>query len=318
MGFMNTTAAADTLRETYTPGYDSAVVRNNQLLGLTLGGRPVFPRAQMPGEYVRWTVNTAGASPEIFTEGQGAPSPTGQSYTELYEDAVYFWVWPRISGHLRDIVRNGGARPGQNPIEQEFMGGFEDIRDLVTTTFLGSTYGLAHIIDDGNTVHGVAQGSNTWHQAAVENVNGALARSEFIDILEEQREGNGRASLIIAPNNQISNYIYLTGEPNAQNSSLRVDVGLQGGGLDLVPSMDTCSVMGIPMVGLQDVTDDDIYGLDIRNTRFGPNWQLFTAREMDVRGPQMVGDDDVFELSSAYALVCRLVQRNFKLEDVSA
>ena len=274
----------------------------------------------MTSQYERWTLKTSGITAEIFTEGQGAGTPGSQGYTELYDDAVYFWAWPRISGHSRDVVAVGGGKPGLNPVENEIMAGFDDIRDLLNTTFLGSTYGLSFIIDDANTVHGVDQSAQSWHQAAVDNVNGALTRAAFIDIEEELKEGNGKTSLYLGPNNQISNYMYLTGEPNAQNSSVRVNLGTMGGtNLDLVPQ--SCSVAGKPFVGIKDVADTEVYGLDLRRTRLGPNWVMKVMRPFDVRpkyGPQMVGDDDLIELSCAKLLVCRLVQRNSKLEGINA
>ena len=43
MGIGNTTNWAEAFRETYVPSFEDATVLNNELLGMTLNGQPVFP-----------------------------------------------------------------------------------------------------------------------------------------------------------------------------------------------------------------------------------------------------------------------------------
>jgi len=121
------------------------------------------------------------------------------------------------------------------------------------------------------------------------------------------------------PHNQATNYVQLTGEPNTQNSSVRVELGLVGGGrMDLAPSVRNLAFMGIPMIPLPDFTNTVILGLDTNPIRVGPKFGLSVRRDFDVRGPQMSGDDDVFEVSSASTLINHLPRTDWKLTGVTA
>lgn len=311
------------LDQIYETGFEDAVYRNNQLLGLSINGSPVFPERPMTtGQDNRWLVNSAGnTSVATFTEGAAAPQPVAQTYVTLEANPVYFWAWTRISGHVRDAVRNNGAMPGLDPIENEFMAGFEDIRDLMNTTFMGSTSGVEQIVDSGNTVFGVAQGSNAWHAASETAVGGALTQAALRNISETARDNDkgSRWNLMLGPHNQLTNYGALIGNAGASNNSARFEFSTIGGGrLDIGPDPAQYTFEGRPFIGIGDFTDTVIVGIDTRMTRFGPNWELLTARRFDVRGPDMAGDDDVFELSTARVLLCRLVKFNWKLTGVTA
>ena len=323
MAIGNTTQFSDrgVLREIYKPAFEDAVFRNNQLLGLTINGQPLMPEVQSPDGLYRFPINYAGnTSAAVFAEGASAPVPVAQSYISCAMSAVYFWAWTRVTGHVRDRVRNGAVAAGANPIDNEFMAGFEDLRDLVNTSFMQSTYGLEQIIDDANTVGGIAQGTYTGFAASVTNHNGVLTRTGLLNIDETCRDSQGgAANVILTAHNQLTNYSALTGEPNAQNSSLSVELGLVGGGsLDLAPNHGGLSFKGAPIVGLNDWTDTIIMGLDLRRTKSGPNIVQFSVRDFDIRGPQMSGDDDVYEMSTARGLAVHRPALCWKLEDVTA
>jgi len=324
MAIGNTTQFSDrgVLREVYEPMFESAVFRNNHLLGLTLNGKPMIPEIPFSGEKYRWPINSAGnTSTEVFTEGAGAPTPVAQSYKSAEQAATYFWAWTRVTGHVRDAVRNGAATGGANPLDNEFIAGFEDLRDLVNTSLMQSSYGLELAVDDASTYAGIAQGSYTWFAAKVTNHNGALTRAGLLNIHEASRNADygGNTSVVLCAHNQLTNYIALTGEPNVQNSSVRVELGLVGGGaMDLAPRYDALSFMGAPLVGLPDFTSTIFMGMDLRNVANGPNLGRFTARPFDIRGPQMVGDDDVYEMSTATGLVLHSPKLCWKLEGVTA
>lgn len=311
------------LDQIFAPGFEDAVYRNNDFLGLVANGTVLFPESPLTtGLDYRWRLNTAGnSSAAIFTEGAGAPQPVAQTYVNLTATPVYFWAWTRVTGHVRDAIRNGGAVNGLNPIANEFVAGFEDIKDLMNTTFMASTYGLTQIVDSGNTVFGVAQGSNAWHAASETPVGGALTLAGMTNLVETIRDNDkgGKPKAILTAHNQITNYIALMGVVAASNAAPRVELSVVGGSkIDLGPDPAQAAFQNVPMVGLGDFDDSTMVWVDQRPTRFGPNWQLKTARYLEVRGPQMAGDDDVFELSTARAMVCHLVKLNGKLGTLTA
>jgi hypothetical protein len=313
------------LAEIFTPGFVDCVYRNNQLLGLTVNGSPVFP--ELPGPYgsngYGWKINSAGnTSTSVFAESAVAPTPVAQTYVNANVTATYFWAWTRVTGHVRDLVANGAIYPGLDPIQNEFAAGFEDIRDLVNTSFMGGTYGLELAVDDGATYAGIARGSAAYFECSNTNQNGALTRAGLLNTHEAARDndkGGGPTFLILVPHNQLTNYLQLTGEPNAQNSSVRVEFATVGGGrLDLAPAHTGLSFMGSPIVGLGDFTNTTWLALDLRMTRHGPNVGIKTVRTFDIRGPDMAGDDDVYELSHASACIVHMPKLCWKLEDVTA
>ena len=326
MAIGNTTqyGSRTALDQKFAPGFEDAVYRNNQLLGMTVNGKALFPESSIApyGADYRWTLNSAGnTSAAIFTEGAAAGTPVAQTYVNLTATPVYFWAWVRLSGHVRDAIRNGGAKPGLNPAANEFVAGFADIADLMNTTFMGSTYGLTQIVDSANTVFGVDQSSAAYHAATETALGGVLTRAALTNISESSRDNDkgGNWSVALMAHNQITNYTNLTGEPAASNSSIRVELSTVGGGrLDLGPDPEAVSFQGRPLIGIGDFDDNTIVGLDTRQTRFGPNWALKTARYFETRAHNKAGDDDVYELSTARALVCHMVKYNWKLGTVTA
>ena len=120
-----------------------------------------------------------------------------QTYVNAAQSPVAFWAWTRVSGHLRDAVRNGARKGALNPIDNEFVAGFEDLRDLMNTTFMASTYGLELIVDDGSTYAGIAQSTNAHWLPTVTNQNGALTRAGMLNTDEAARDNDkgGRPSI---------------------------------------------------------------------------------------------------------------------------
>jgi hypothetical protein len=325
MAIGNTTqyGSRTALDQKFAPGFEDAVYRNNQLLGMTVNGSPVFPESSIApyGADYRWTLNTAGNSAEIYTEGQAAGTPGAQTYTNLTATPVYFWAWVRLSGHVRDAIRNGGSKPGLNPAAAEFLGTFGDIADLMNTTFMGSTYGVTQIVDSANTVFGVDQSSVAVHAASETALGGALTQAALTNISEASRDNDkgGNWRLALCGHNQITNYTNLAGAAGASNNSVRFDMSTVGGGrMDLGPDPSQAEFQGRPLIGIGDFDDNTIVGLDTRMTRFGPNWALKTARYFETREHNKAGDDDVYQLSTARALVCHVVKYNWKLGTVTA
>lgn len=310
------------IAQLYRDNFISGVFKNNSLLSLQVNGRPVFPELPVGDTSYRWKMQTsANTSVAVFTEGASAPTPVAAGYANLAVAYTYLWGWIRISGHVRDAVRNASPA-GLNVVANEFLSTRDDLRDLMNTGLMStSNAGLLVAIDSTTTYAGQARGSATWFEATETNHNGALTRAGLLNIHETCRDNDkaGVTSVILCPENQATNYLQLTGEPNAQNSSIVAEVGMFGGrGMDLAPDPRRLSFMGIPIVPLPDFDNDTFAGLDLRMTPVGPSWGLSIRRPFEMRGPDMSGDDDVYEISTAVALICHNPKTQWKLIGVTA
>lgn len=310
----------------YVDGYVDAVYRNNYLLGMKhpLTGADVFPDLPNIGDTAyRWKIQSAGnTNVAVFTEGAAAPVPVAQTYVNAAQDHTYFWGWIRVSGHVRDAMRNA-MYSGLNLIANEFIGTTEDIRDLMNTSFMGSTYGgLAAAVDAGTTYAGIARGSAAYFESTETAVGGALTKASLANAMEgaEDNDKGGKISLLLAPRNQLTNYAAFAGTPNTQNHGFRATVGDLRQGFDIEAPTSSLSFQGVPIVPVPDLTDTEWYGLDLRIARPAgqPNFGVATRRQFEFRGPVIAGDDDIWEVSSAAALICHQPKWCWKNTGVTA
>lgn len=292
----------------YANGFVNCVYLNNAWLGLVnpMTGQQVIPRLPVGDTSYRWKAKSAGNSNvAVFTESASAPTPVAQTYNNLAVGYTYFWGWIRVSGHVRDAMRNA-AYSGLDLIANEFIGTTEDIRDLMNTSFLGSSYGgLEAAVDSTTTYAGQARGSAAWFESTETAVSGALTKASLDNALEyaEDNDKGGKTTIVVAPRNQLTNYQAFSGTPNTSNHNFRATVGDLKQGLDVSASAMSLTIQGIPIVGIPDMTNTIWVGLDTRVTPQGPNVGLSVRREFELRGPQMSGDDDVWELSAAAAFI---------------
>jgi hypothetical protein len=232
--------------------------------------------------------------------------------------AVYFRQWIRITGHVRDAIRLGGYYDGLNPMDMEFEIAQDTIRDLMNTTFMGATNsGMEVSIDSTTAYAGITRGSAAYFEATETACGGALSRTKIVDHIEAVRDNDkgGRCHLFIGPVNQVSNYIRLSGEPNAQNTSLRVEMAVAGGnGVDYVPRFDGCTIAGAPFIGIGDFSNTVIASLDLSPD----NWHLKIRRPFEIREQSRSGDDDVWQVSTASALVCKHPRTQGKITGATA
>jgi len=298
----------------YRDGFVDAVFRNNELIGR-------FPMLPAGDASYRWKVNSAGnTNVAVFTEGSSAATPVAQTYVNAAVAYTYLWGWIRVSGHIRDVMRNGGAYAGLPLIQNEFLGTTEDIRDLLTTSFMGSTYGLEVAVDSATTYAGITRGSAAYFESAETAHNATLTMAGLANISEgcADNDKGGKTSLILTAVNQLTNYATFSGTPNTQNSSFRSNAVDLRTGFDIQPSPLMLNFQGIPIVGLPDWTDTVWMGLDLRPTRVGPNVGVSIARDFEIRGPDMAGDDDVWEISTAAAIIVHNPKLCWKLTGVTA
>jgi hypothetical protein len=314
----------------YEPAFESIVFTQNDLLGASVGGRPLFERrASQGGTHFRKKVRVSGnTSAALYSEGDGAPGAVASIYVNGVWPYAYFWASIRITGHTRDAVKNQGVPQGLNVIDEEMIVAMEFIRDLMNTTFMSdSTYGLELAVDSAGTYGNINRTTYSNWGATETALSGALTRTHLLDQSEFARDnekgsgfGKNGNGVILMPNNQVTNYIRLSGEPNASNSSVRVELapsgGAGGGRIDYSPRPDLASHQGVPIIGLADWTDTVIIGLDTR-----PGKNLFIEHRSFSEGirPQApAGDDDVTLLTTAAAIVDLMPRFDWKSTGVTA
>jgi hypothetical protein len=306
----------------YVDGYVDAVFRNSAIPGMThpQTGQDVFPDLAVGDTNYRWKVQSAGnTSVAVFTESASAPTPVAATYVNAAVSYTYFWGWIRISGHVRDAMRNA-QYPKMNLITNEFISTTADIADLMSTSFLGSTYGLEVSIDSGTTYAGIARGSAGYWESTETSVGGAQTKASLSNAMEgaEDNDKGGKISLILCPRNQLTNYQTFSGTPNTANHGLRAEQSQLRYGFDVEAPTTSLTFQGVAMVGVPDMTNTVMLGLDLRQTPVGPNFGVSTRRQFEIRGPVISGDDDVWEISSAAAVICHMPKFCWKNTGVTA
>lgn len=314
----------------YQPSFENIVFTNNDLLGASINGSALFPRVgPFGGTHYRKKVRvTANSSAALYSEGDGAPAAVASTYANGVWPYAYFWASIRITGHTRDAVRGAGSPEGLNVIDEEMIVAMEMIRDLMNTTFMSdTTYGLELAVDSAGTYANISRTTYANWGATETALSGVLTRTHLIDQVEFARDndkgsgfGKNGNGVILMPQNQISNYIRLSGEPNASNSSVRVELapsgGAGGGRLDYSPRPDMLSFQGVPIIGLADWTDTVIIGMD---TRPGKNL-LVEHRSFSegIRPQAPAGDDDVTLVTTAAGLINHNPRYDWKSTGVTA
>ena len=292
-----TTTASALIKDVYAEDFIEGVYRNNDLLKL-------FPdvEATQGDTAYKWLVNSAGGTSAVYSEGDSALAATSQTWVAASVSPTYIWHRISISGHLKDAIRSNHI----NAIEQEMVLAKEDMKDLLNTSFMGSTYGLELSIDSGSTYAGIARGAAAYWESTETAVGGALAYTDLVDMLETIRDNDkgGNPGMILAPYNQLTNIYNLTGNPATK---------MAGPG-DLAQGFNNQTFAGIPIFGVGDMTDTVILFVD---TRAGKN-KLVIHRPFQVDQLGKTSDADDYLLSTAAALVNRDPAKDGKLTGVTA
>lgn len=315
MAIANTTqwAVGTAIRDNYQPGFVQTVYYNNEFLSLF----PVV--SQFYDTSYRWKAMTAGnTSAETFTESQSQPVPVASTYVNAALAFVYFRAMMRITGHVRDAVaQSAGEYAGLSLINQEFENAQQAIIDLMNTTFLGTgNSGLQLAVDSSGTYAGLLRSTYTTWASYEAAVNTTLSHSDLTLMRESLRDNDigGKMTLVLAPHNQITNIQALTGAPGASNTSLRYDLTQSGGALQLAPTLNQTMFGEARCVGVGDLTDTVIFGLD---PLADGGIKTVVHRELDVR-PDISGDDDVYQVSTSATLVVPNPKLQGKLTGVTA
>lgn len=292
------------------PAFTSIVYRN------TNGILSLFPqKTSGGGTATEWRVNTAGnTSAEVFSEGGAQPAPIAQTYVMATLSFIYFRAMVRITGHLRDAIQRMAIPDQFNVIANEFSLGAEDVRDLMETTFQGtSNNGIQLAVDSAGTYANINRSTvSAW--GSYENaLGGALTWAEVMNAREAIRDNDrgGAMDLIVCPHNQLTNLQSLPGAPGAANNSFRVNLSQDQGGLQLAPSERGTMFGDARVVAVGDLTNTVLLYLN------SSDFDYVIHRGFEVR-PDTSGDDDVWQISAAGTLRCRNTLRQGKSTGVTA
>ena len=304
-----TTTGAALIQEQYEADVVDAIFYNG-FQGMTLpDGRELWPKKRaVGGNNCNWLVRRgANTSTEVFVEGDAQPGADSQHYSAPAVPWTYVRAMAQITGHAIDAM--GSNRVGIDVVDSEILGAADDINDLMATSFLGSTYGLELAVDSTSTFGGIARGSATWWESLETAVNDALSGTDLEDMIESLRD-NDRGSDVQAflmPWNQVTRYGRIASTPYVAS----------GPPNDKGAHLSGQTFSGIPILGIGDMTDTVIMGLDIGTTR-KPKFQIKSVRPMQVKEMAPSGDSDVMQISSGAAFVCFDPLRQGKLTGCTA
>jgi hypothetical protein len=296
---LTTSTASTTIREAYAPGFKNLVWRNNTLF-------QHFPEWRGPGgdEYVRHKVHSAGNdSVEIFTEGQAQPDAGNQDFVNSYVAWLYFRGMLQVTGHARDALQSRWI----DHISLEGTLLRDDIVDLMTTSYMGSTYGIELSVDYGSAYAGITRNGAAGYWESTETaVDRALAFSDMVDLQETIRDNDkgGMPGMWLCSLNQESNIYRLTGQPAIKNI----------GPADNAPGLTAQTFNGVKVVALPDWSDTVICCLDMRPEK----WDMRVTREFEVKEMAPSGDSDVFQLSTGRCMFNTEPKYDGKLTGVTA
>ncbi len=295
------TSGAALIKEKFGPGFVQGVYLNNQLFQHFPDFKPLGG-----GQYYNWIVHSAGnTNVEVFSSGQAQKAAVAQSWVQLKVAPTYIRAIVQIDGIAKDAMASAYV----DGLIEEMSMSMEDIRDLLTTSFMGGTYGLQLAIDDAATYAGQARGSASWFESYVKDLSTAsLAYSDLVDTYEAVRDNDhgGNPALILTSWNQQTNIFNLSG-----NQAMKIT-----GPEDLAKGFTGQTFNGAPIVALGDMDDNDIFFID--SPKSEAHWVARISRPMGVKVMAPSGDSDVYQVSTGALLANRNPARDGKIENAAA
>jgi hypothetical protein len=295
---LTVTTAANTIREAYAPGFNEAVFRNHSLFNMFTWQDAVGDTA------FRWKLNSAGNdSVEVFTEGQGQPDAGNQTFVNAAVSWTYFRGMLSISGHARDALKSNWV----NHVDEEAILLRSDLIDLMTTSFMGGTYGLELAVDYGSAYAGITRNGAAGYFESTETAVGQPVSTTDLQDLEETIEDNDKAGVVgawLVPRNQTTRIYNLAGPHVIYNQNVR----------DKYPGMNDQTINGRQVISLPDWTNTVIMAIDTRDSNWAPRQiRPFSVKEM---GPS--GDSDLMQLSWGGCLAVKMPKYMGKLTGCDA
>jgi hypothetical protein len=306
---LHTDLTSSLIKENVQGGAFDTVFRRTDLLNfLSSQGRV---RRWMGGQPQQWNiVTTANSASEVFSEGAAAPVAGKQAYAQASLSPFYARVIAGYSGHVADNQRAGGM--WIDPIQDAIVKGTADLWKKVEDTIVGSTadQGIQSVVDAGDTYAGLAPGSYSTHASIETAVGGALSFTVLEDNIETGALAMAKPTHILAPHNQLTNYIRLAGA-SAATSNVRYTPGTKDFGTG--SAIDNLSYNGMPLVGISGLTTTVILMLDMTS-----DFAFEIFRDVEIKPLSSANDDTSVQISVAGALVCKVRRAHIKLTGVTA
>ena len=287
--------------------FESIVFRN-----LT-GVMSIIPQVEQGGGSAHeWRVNVTGnTSTEVFTEGGAQPTPVAQRYVMATLSPAYFRNTVRITGHVRDAIKGKGLPEQFDVIRQEFSLGFEDIRDLMETTFQGTgNNGLQLALDSAGTYANINRSTYSDWGSYENALSGALTIAAIANAREAIRDNDrgGAMDLILGPHNQLTNLHALT----PVGPLPRLDSPFNSPAAQMAYSEKGAMFGDAAFYPLGDLTNTVLLYLERRLLSY-VNFRSFEIYQHD-----RTGDDDVWQVSTAGTIKYANSQKGGKETGVTA
>lgn len=312
------TTAASLITTKFQPGFIDEVSRYSDLLGLTdKMGNPVFVRA--PGlapKTINWAIHTSGSSPETYVENQPESASGYQGWGSATLSHIWVRVFTEYSGHFE--AANAAGDMLIDALGESEMLIEQDVGSYLNLAFTNaSNSGLQVAIDETTDYAGIARSASPSYWSSLEtSVGTTLALSQLEDAAETVRgyTHQGQLGLLVAEENQLTNYYRLPGVVGASNNSVRINLQANGTPLDLGFDTQQLSFQGAPFKRIQGMTNTVICGLDVRAGNFFfhqhvPYTVVYQGRSSDA---------DKFLHKIACCIQVKRPKRHFKLTGVTA
>lgn len=303
---VNISSLGPLIQEQYRPDFTRAWFANDALFPI-LGINPKTLKRHPGGAYHNWTVTMAGPSPAVFTEGDPL-SASNSTFLRAYVSPVYVGMLMTVTGiSLDSAVGAAAIRDAVGSNVEEAMAA---LIDLMTTSFLGSTYGLELAIDSASNYGGLTRASYTAFQST-ETAAGSVVPSYdlFSNMITGMRDNDKGSKIskqtgaIIIPGNLTKEVYDICGSK----------------GIHILPSNDAADGLsdmkfdGISVYPVPDVTDTVALFLDLSPG----NIEAFKWRDYTVEFHSRSGDDQVFEISAGMSLAIKNPKNHGKLTGLS-
>ena len=240
-------------------------------------------------------IREANQTAAVFSEGAALSTFGNQLYEQASLPAFYVRVAGGETGHMRDNRIKNGLYQDIRSLEVEkatadLWKKFED--ELCRST---ANRGLASIVDAANVYAGLNPATVAEWASLETSVGGALAVTTLQDMYETLVGSTYGATPthILAPQNQVTNYVNVAGVPGVANSAYRTMLGQAFDAGVIVPQI---TFNGLPVVSVRGLSNAELYMGDITKLK------LLMHRMPTVTEIARTNDDETFMVSLAGAL----------------
>ena len=297
------------IRQFYVPEYTQAVNYNNDLL-------PLFGEPQDSGGDTahRWKFHRGGnSSIEVYTEGQGQPAAGSQLWASGAVSYLAFRGMLQVTGHARAAMRSRWV----NGLDAEAVLLRDDLVDLITRTYLGSSNnGLEVAVDLTTNYAGLTRSASSYMASYENSVSAEISYSNMATTWQTGQafDYGARFDCILVPWNQYRRYHAISGQPGMKIFQPG-DVGQDLAGLTFA---------GIPIKPINDMTTTVAIWLDRRPGKWAHMVHSATPEgdpapggwEVKDMGPS--GDSDIIQIAYRGHLVCHDPLRQAKMTGLTA